>query len=535
MYRTEGYRPVCTWILPVLAATCLGPTLAAQSADVEGGPLNEPFEIKDLLTTWRNLGNEQVMFPLDMADIAARIGPHRQLFLDNDLIAKAKRVTRQVHRPKRYEGNPVVRPLKWTPPERANRAVAGYVMQFKTAPRFRMWYWSYPSYHKLPTGQRIRFAVSYAISDDGMTWRKPKLNLHKIKGSRLPSIVIPYGLMHGLFYEPDDPDPQKRFKALICVERKNPMVREGYYLHTSPDGIRWKGDLDRCVIPSLKTYSVPQDGVGDTTRFWWDPIRRKYIGDVKFVIYGKMRARGTMESDDLIHWSRAPPTFSGRVGQTEIYGHRGFAYQGMYVGMRWIYVRKRSKAHSTNVELDCSRDGRIWTRVGTDQPFMAFNPKRDTWDAGKMRPIAMLEVGEEIWIYYHGMPTDLERSNPNFPEAKTFGNCVGLAKLPRDRFASINGGPAGGILLTRPMAFAGRKLHVNADVAAGGGLTVAVLDYRGAPLPGYGHGDCPPIKAAGFDLPVSWKTKADLAGLAGSDVRLQFRLRNAKLFSFWIE
>ena len=521
-----------TWL--VLAAICLGLTPAAQAADAEGGPLNEPVERKDLLTTWRNLANEQVMFPLEMANIAVKISRHRQLFLDNYLIAKAKDVTRQVHRPMRYEGNPIVRPYPSKGKKRGNRAVAGYVMQFKKSPRFRMWYWSHPGWHKLPTGQRIRFAVSYAVSNDGMKWRKPKLNLHKIKGSKLPSIVIPYGLMHGLFYEPNDPDPQKRFKALVCVEGKNPEIREGYYLHTSPDGVRWKGDLKRCLVPSLKSYGVPQNGVGDTTRFWWDPIRKKYVGDVKFVLPG-MRARGTMESDDLVHWSRATPTFSGRSGTTEIYGHRGFAYQGMYVGMRWVYVVKRSKAHSNNVELDCSRDGRVWTRVGTDQPFMAFNPKHDTWDASKIRPIAMLEVGEELWIYYHGMPSDLEMSNPNFPEAKNFGNCVGLAKLPRDRFASINGGEKEGKLLTRPLGFTGRKLHVNADVAPGGKLTVAVLSYRGAPLPGYGHGDCKPIRGNGIDLGVSWKSKADLAGLAGRDLRLQFRLRNAKLFSFWIE
>jgi hypothetical protein len=256
---------------------------------------------------------------------------------------------------------------------------------------------------------------------------------------------------------------------------------------------------------------------------------------VKFVIPGKLRCRGIMESDDLVHWSRATPTFLARSENNQIYGHLTFVYQGMYVGMRWVYVPERSKHHSTYVELDCSRDGRIWTRVGAGQPFMAFNPKRDTWDAGKMRPVAMLEVSDEIWIYYLGKPTDLETSNPNFPTSQRVENSIGLAKLPRDGFVSINGGPAGGMLLTRPMAFAGRKLHVNAHVARGGELTVAVLDYRGAPEPGYRHEDCLPVKANGIDLPVSWRGKTDLAEMAGSDVRLQFRLRNAKLFSFWIE
>ena len=85
-----------------------------------------------------------------------------------------------------------------------------------------------------------------------------------------------------------------------------------------------------------------------------------------------------------------------------------------------------------------------------------------------MRPVAMLEVGEEIWIYYNGKPTDVETGNPAFPESQRVGNCVGLARLPRDRFASINGGDEPGQLTTRPIDFHGSRLHVNATVARGG-------------------------------------------------------------------
>ena len=122
--------------------------------------------------------------------------------------------------------------------------------------------------------------------------------------------------MHGLFYEPDEPNPQKRFKALVCVEGKDPEIPEGYYLHTSPDGIHWNADLSRYVIPSQGGYDLSQNGIGDTTRFWWDSIRKKYICDAKFVLRGKLRSRGILESDDPVHWTRPHSTFFARQPET---------------------------------------------------------------------------------------------------------------------------------------------------------------------------------------------------------------------------
>ena len=51
-------------------------------ADHLDSSLNEPVEITRLKAAWRAMGNERVRFPLDMQDIAVRIGPERQLFVD---------------------------------------------------------------------------------------------------------------------------------------------------------------------------------------------------------------------------------------------------------------------------------------------------------------------------------------------------------------------------------------------------------------------------------------------------------------------
>jgi len=515
-----------------VVALVLGSSVVAGAQDHLDASLSESVDIQQLKSTWRNLANERIRFPLDMIDIAIRIGGERQLFLDNCLLARADNVTRQIHEPRRHPRNPV---FKAATADR-NQAVVETVLQFDTAPRFRMWYVSWDDWQTLSTGQLIRFANSYAVSDDGVHWTRPELNLHTVKGLEGPNnVVIPYGQMQGVFYRPEEPDPNRRFQALVLVERKNPAVREGYYLHYSADGIHWKGDLKRPVIPSLTGgYAVPQNGIGDTTRFWWDPLRNRYTGDVKFVISpGTVRGRGVMHSDDLVHWTRPTPTFMARRSETQIYGHWGSAYQGMYLGLRWVFVPARSRRHATYVELDCSRDGRIWTRVGAGQPFMRFNDRHDTWDASIMRPVSLLEVGDEVWIYYFGAPTEIEMANQDLPAGHRTDYALGLATLKRDRFASINGGAQPGVLTTRPLTFTGGSLRVNAQMADKGRLRVAIVTEDNRPIDGYGFDDCRGLTGDGTSLAVTWKSGPRLPNAVRP--RLKFELTEAKLFSFWIE
>jgi len=524
-----------------LPAVFIGVCFSAGSALGAGGPLHEPLDKKQVPNVWQHLANERMIYPMDMADVAVKIGPEHQLFVDNCLIAKTSNITREVHQPVRHKDNPVFKCI--VKDGISTTAFVLKVLKFDQSPRFRMWYWSWRvkgGWHRWKDDEEIRFATSYAVSEDGVHWERPELNLHHIEGSPEKNIVIPYGLMHGIFYEPWEKDPQKRFKALVCVEarkksnKREYTIPEGYYLHTSPDGIHWKADRSHYVIPSLRGYGLPQGGIGDTSRFWWDPLRKKYIGDVKFVIPGKLRCRGIMESDDLIHWTRPHPTFFARDPANQIYGHTGFAYEGMYIGVRWIYKPKFDpETHSMDVELDCSRDGKIWTRVGPGQPFMALNPKRDTWDASRLKPTTLMLVDDEIWIYYAAAPTALDISKGRLSWWRG-GYSTGLAKLRRDGFASLNASETTGTILTRPLGFAGNTLHVNAQVAKGGWLRAGFV-ARNGPVKGFTVKDCKPVTDNGIDIPVSWKGGSDISALSNSDVRIEFKLKNAKLYAFWIE
>ena len=62
-----------------------------------------------------------------------------------------------------------------------------------------------------------------------------------------------------------------------------------------------------------------------------------------------------------------------------------------------------------------------------------------------------------------------------------------------------------------------------------------LLSHDGKPIADCRAADCLPITGDGIDLPVSWKAGAKLVGLDHSRVRFRFSLKNAKLFSFWVD
>jgi len=473
------------------------------------------------------LASEHLMFPVDMGDWPVKIDGSRQLFIDDYLIASMKNVSRQVHQAKKHHGNPIIVPDK---PWEIGGGRAGCVFHIirhdpKTG-RFRMWYAGYTSY-TLASGKRARFPGLYAESADGLIWQKPELGLYEFKGSKANNIIIPYGNLWGVFYEPNDPDPNRRYKGLIWHEH----VREGYYLYTSPDGIRWTQIRKEPVALSLQSYTMPQNGIGDTSLFRWDSRLGKYIGDVKFVLPGKMRVRGMMESDDLIYWTRPRMTIypDGLDDpDSQIYGHMGFYYESMWIGfMRVMHTRRAKSYKQTTVELTASRDGRHWTRVGKREEFIALGKPND-WDAHYHDPSTEpILIGNELWIYYRSTRMGAKKEHQR--------HCIGLAKLRRDGFVSLNAGEKTGTVVTRPLTFKGKELFVNAEVGKGGYVKAGLRKRSGKAVRAYTLAKCTPVTGNVLDGRITWEGKGTIECPPKTSLRLVFELKNAKLYSFWIK
>jgi len=114
------------------------------------------------------------------------------------------------------------------------------------------------------------------------------------------------------------------------------------------------------------------------------------------------------------------------------------------------------------------------------------------------------------------------------------GNChTGLAIMRRDGFASMNAGEESGTLTTRPVRFKGKYLFVNVD-NPNGQLRVEVLTKDKRPIQGLSTENCNPISRDSTIQQVIWNSGKDLSSVAGKPVRFKFRLKNGRLYSFWV-
>jgi len=76
-------------------------------------------------------------------------------------------------------------------------------------------------------------------------------------------------------------------------------------------------------------------------------------------------------------------------------------------------------------------------------------------------------------------------------------------------------------------------LFVNAD-AQGGELRVEVIDENGIVVPGLSLADCIPLNVDSTRKMVAWTSIQSIGRIRGARFRLRFKLRSARLFSFWV-
>jgi len=521
---TEHRKKTTIGICAVLAAVLFSTIAGLTSAADEGGA-GTATDQSLFPEAYGVLANEQLMFPVDMSDWPVKIDCSHQLFVDDYLLASIKNIKRTVHQATKFSGNPIM--TDHTPVDGAG-PIFPIVQRDQQTGRFRMWYAGRITY-TLPNGTSVRFPALYAESDDGVAWTKPGLGVFEFNGSRANNIVIPAGNLWGIHVDEDEPNPKRRYKGIVWHEPKY-VPREGYFLYTSPDGIRWTRETEEPIALSLNGYTMPQTGVGDTSLFRWDRHLAKYVGDVKFVLPGKMRVRGLMESDDLIHWSRPRMTVypdSLDDADTQIYAQNSFCYESMWLAFLRVMHTERTKGYKqTTVELTASRDGRHWYRVGNREEIIPLGSESE-WDTDYHDPLwEPVLVDDQLWIYYRS--GKLRRNEPRRYD-------LGLAKLRRDGFVSLDAGQQNGTVLTRPLSFAGKNLFVNADVRDGGYIKVTMLTRGQQPIGGYSTDDSMAITEGSVKVPVRWQNATQLKVQPGHHTRIRFELKNARLYSFWIE
>ena len=138
-------------------------------------------------------------------------------------------------------------------------------------------------------------------------------------------------------------------------------------------------------------------------------------------------------------------------------------------------------------------------------------------------PAGPVEREDELWLFYNGI-----RSYALTSLRYRDQGAIHLAVLRKDGFISLDAADTEGTLTTESFAAVGDRLLVNVD-AAGGELAVQVLGDEGGVML-----ESQPITGDQLRAEVSWLS-GGLDVSRGAEVRLRFVLRNASLYSYWLE
>lgn len=465
-----------------------------------------------------------------------------QLFLDDEIIESVTLLERVLHQPIRHSENPLLSPEE--PWEGSTMNYLGGVYRDEATGLFRAWYVGVVS-GGVPGMPKIHYPICIVLSDDGIRWRRPKLN-HYAHLTGGPNNIVLH--LEGCASAPtilhDKNDPDRPWKLIIHHSPAGVTPCHYYVrLATSTDGINWKWE----ATAKTGVYAKMHDRL--TAKL--DPTNREF----PYVLFG----RPALSRDyPLLYpgriWTREVfqtrlSADAGRISEdpvpvlrpdledptdTEFYHLHAFAYESLHIGVLMTY--RVSDPPRAEVQLVTSRDLRSWQRV---RPRRAFIPSllpegRDhgIWDAAGVQPALsppILHKGA-LWFYYYGGP---EFHGSRFLHGDYR---LGVARLRPDGFASLRANWREGTLTTRSFKWPGGKLVINCEtrgVPTESGLRVAVLNEAGHAFPEYSRKYSDPIERDSVAVTPTWSDKPqDLDSLIGKKIRLRFFMRQADLYSF---
>jgi len=455
--------------------------------------------------------------------------PRKYLFVNDRWIESTYRVHRTIHQPEREWERPVLVPEH---PWEFNVVTVYGTVHRRENGALQMWYLSWAR-----MGQQTRTFICYAESKDGFRWTKPDLGLVDFEGSKKNNIVIefPKGALDGstVIFDPDDPDPKRRYKMLFYAEGKDKYadIPNGLFAAFSPDGINFNF-AERTVSP----------GTGDRTNLIFDRgAEFPYVAYTRdYDMMRQIHGRGIYrtQSKDFLNWSRPELILHPDLGDDadlQFYGMGAFPYEGIYLG--WVQVLHTEKDFN-DLQLVVSEDNKTWQRTMPRQNFLSVG-QSGRWDQrwvgfSSNPPIVM---HEKLWFYYEGRNY---AHNMRYPLPYS---AIGVATLRIDGFASIDARFMSGGLTTKAINYKGESLYLNLTNRTYSGYTnnppsawikVEVQDETGKPIPGMTLAECPPLQVDSTRHQVNLPESA-LAAQRGKRIKLKFELVNSSLYSFWFE
>lgn len=504
------------------------------------------------------------------------------LFLDDEYIEEKSGVTRTFHSVSKFDGNPIRLPKVAGGEVADGLEHAGERYAFAEHPRYDAARGVYVMGSALALGAEIGETIfnqklpCYAIeSRDGLHWEEVPLGedvlYTAVNADQCPDGKLPQNLIScASTIESADPGPLGRLAAdFIMFDSPKPEPDDVKHKYTrmgfSEDGIHWEVDF----------AAVPPQNVYDTSSMMYDTRKQKYVLYGRLWIKFEERTKGNREgfrkvmyseSDDCVHWTEpyvVLDTDELDPPRTEFYNLCVMNYGLYYIGfgeMLQYGVSWGERQDTNDMQLLWSHDGVTWLR--TPQSAHNIPPEAEEymrevdfegdptigrplflplggpgeWDRFGIAMSPPIVMSDELRFYYSGRtrrhgPTEVDDLGVSW-------GAGGLATLRLDGFCSLDASYSGatqptfgGQVVTKPFTLPAGRLFVNA-ASRFGKVVVELLDENDRVIPGYASD---PIESDDVRIPVTFGAQVALDEIAGRPVKLQFRLMNARLYSFWVE
>ncbi len=372
----------------------------------------------------------------------------------------------------------------------------------------------------------------YAESEDGLTWRRPKLRIFAFNGSLDNNIVWD---LHGAFVFRDEKesDPGECYKAIgFCRRYRN------IFLLTSPDGIHW--DDSKYLKPTLTRENEGSFNVGYDTK---EGIFRAYSHgrdtdkDSRRMIYYS-------ESQSLSGpWKELTPMLRAdaqddRVGErkyeairAEVHSLSAFRYHDIHLGIvGMLYVTGPGATDMPvdghiDAQLVHSRDGIHWRHFDQERTPIIPRGEEGSWDWGMILGTASGPVIHDDKIYWYYTGTQMTHGLALEKRVAA----IGRVTWRLDGFVSLDAGPEAGVVETVPLRVPASQLEINAD-ASSGSVRVEVLTIDGRVQTGFSKDACQLSKGDSVRHHIRWRGKT--LAQAHQPLCLRFLLEKASLFAF---
>lgn len=470
---------------------------------------------------------------------------------DHDVLYRSG-TERILHPPQRHRANPVISETKpW-------ELAIGYCSVYRdpNTDRYQCWYQSYAGERAVKRTHRL--VVCYAESDDGINWIKPDLGLYEFNDVKNTNIVLignggtSVNYCCAVIVDPDESNSERRYKMAywdFAIDQGREY--SGLCVAFSPDGIHWtkypkapllKGSYGEIAQPpyvderEAKPWTNPLS-VSDVIDLSYDPKREAYMLYAKTWLDGPdgrmywKRAVARTESKDFIHWSQPQLVMApDEEDSGQLHGGPTFFYHDVYFSLVQLLDFggwDASGGGTLPTELAISRDGIHWRRPFRKTYFLPVSGDARTFDAGCVWTNATpVFLEDEIRFYYGGYA--------KWNVAATDATGIGLATLPRDRFAAVRPKEKIGQITFKPITLRGcRGITINAD-ATQGTVQAEILDENGYRVRGFSKDDAIALKGDSLDHIVRWKNR-EVTDLPPGRYMLRLHLENAEVFALTLK